>query len=112
MTRKIIGLFDTPTHAERARTEIMALKIPSLDVQVYDKAGFQLTGGTDTSTRGFWESFTNTIGFGPSNQALYQERVQRGGTIVSIRGEESRIESLGDMLNQCGAVDVARESAE
>lgn len=111
MTKKIIGLFNNPTQAEQARSEIMTLNIPSLDVQVYDKAGFQLTGGTDTSTRGFWESFTNTIGFGPSNQALYQERVQRGGTVVSIRGEDGRIESLGDILTRCGAVDVAREAA-
>ncbi|MBX3302744.1 MAG: hypothetical protein KF693_11070 [Nitrospira sp.] len=112
MTRKIIGLFDNPTQAEQARSEIMALNIPSLDVQVYDKAGFQLTGDTDTSTMGFWESFTNTIGFGPSNQALYQEGVQRGGTVVSVRSEESRIGKLGDILNRCGAVDVATGAAE
>jgi hypothetical protein len=29
----------------------MALNIPSIDVQVYDKASFQLTGGADTSTK-------------------------------------------------------------
>lgn len=53
MTSTIIGLFDNPAQAEQARSEIVALNIPSVDVQVYDNAGFQLTGGTDTSTRGF-----------------------------------------------------------
>jgi hypothetical protein len=111
MTKKIIGLFSNPSQAEQARSEIMALNLPSMDVQVYDKAGFLLTGGTDTSSRGFWETFTNTIGFGPSNQALYQESVQRGGTVVSTTGEDGSIEKLVDILHRCGAVDVATGGA-
>lgn len=112
MTSTIIGLFDTPAQAERARSEIMALNIPSTDVQVYDKAGFQLTGGTDTSARGFFESFAQTLGFGPSNQAMYQEGVRRGGTVVSVRAHDGRVEELADTLNRCGAVDIDRRAAE
>lgn len=78
MTSTIIGLFDNPAQAEQARSEIVALNIPSVDVQVYDNAGFQLTGGTDTSTRGFWKSLSETLAFGPANQAMYQEGVRRG----------------------------------
>ncbi|OQW33793.1 MAG: hypothetical protein A4E19_02795 [Nitrospira sp. SG-bin1] len=107
-----MGLFDSPAQAEQARTDIMALNIPSVDVQVYDKAGFQLTGGTDTSTKGFWESFSQTLGFGPSNQAMYQEGVQRGGTVVSVRVDESRMGEIADILNRCGAVDVDTKAAE
>lgn len=112
MTNTIIGLFDTPTQAEQARSEIMALRGPSVDIQVYDKAGFQLTGGTDTSTRGFWESLSQTLGFGPSNQAMYQEGIQRGGTVVSVRTDESRTEEIADILNRCGAVDIDTRAAE
>jgi hypothetical protein len=90
----------------------MALNSPSIDVQVYDKAGFQLTGGTDTSARGFWESFTQTLGFGPSNQAMYQEGVQRGGTVVSVSGDDSRVDQIADILNRCGAVDVDTRAEE
>jgi hypothetical protein len=112
MTSTIIGLFDNPAQAERARAEILSSNIPSIDTQVYDKAGFQLTGGTDTSARGFWDSFWNTIGFGPSNQAMYQEGVQRGGTIVSVKGDESRSDEIADILNRCGAVDLDTRAME
>jgi hypothetical protein len=112
MTSTLIGLFDTPAEAEQARSKIMASNVPSIDVQVYDKAGFQLTGGTDTSTRGFFESFAQTLGFGPSNQAMYQEGVQRGGTIVSVRTDDGRINEIADILNRCGAVDIDTRAAE
>jgi hypothetical protein len=112
MTSTIIGLFDNPTQAERARSEILSRNIPSIDTQVYDKAGFQLTGGTDTSARGFWDSFWNTLGFGPSNQAMYREGIQRGGTIVSVRGDDSRSDEIADILNRCGAVDLDTRAME
>jgi hypothetical protein len=112
MTSMIIGLFDTPAQAEQARSEIMALNIPSIDVQVYDKAGFQLTGGTDTSTKGFFDSFSQTLGFGPSNQAMYQEGVRRGGTVVSVRADDSQIDEIADTLNRSGAVDIDTRAAE
>ena len=112
MSSTLIGLFDNPTQAEQARSEIMALRIPSTDIQVYNKAGFQLTGGTDTSTVGFWKSLSETLGFGPSNQAMYQEGVHRGGTVVSVTGDESRIEDIADVLNRCGAVDIDARAAE
>jgi hypothetical protein len=112
MSSTLIGLFDNPTQAEQARSEIMALNSPSINVQVYDKAGFQLTGGTDTSTRGFWDSFTQTLGFGPSNQAMYQEGVQRGGTVVSVNGDDSRVDQIADILNRCGAVDIDTRAEE
>jgi hypothetical protein len=112
MTSTIIGLFDNPTQAEQARSEIVALSIPSVDVQVYDNAGFQLTGGTDTSTRGFWKSLSETLAFGPANQAMYQEGVRRGGTIVSVRADDGQIDNIADILNRCGAVDLDTRAAE
>jgi len=112
MTSTMIGLFDNPAQAEQARSEIMALNIPAIDIQVFDKAGFQLTGGTDTSTVGFWKSFTDTLGFGPSNQAMYQEGVRHGGTVVSVSGDSGRAEEIADILNRCGAVDIDTRAAE
>ena len=114
MASTLIGLFDGPAQAEQARSQVMALRIPDADIQVYDEAGFNLTGGTDTSTRGFWKSLSQTLLFGPSNQAMqqYQEGVRRGGTIVSVRAGESRIDEIADTLNRCGAVDIDRRTAE
>lgn len=112
MASTVIGLFDGSTQAEKARSEIMALQIPGLDIQVFDQAGFQLTGGTDTSTKGFWESLSQTLGFGPSNQAMYQEGVRRGGTVVSIRADDSQVDEIADRLDRCGAVDIEQRAAE
>lgn len=106
MDSTVIGLFENPTQAERARTEILALQIPTVDVQVYDRAGVQLTGGTDTSARGFWKSLAKTLGFGPSNQAMPAEGVQRGGTVVSVRAEDVVIGEITDILHRNGTVDV------
>lgn len=114
MASTVIGLFDGPAQAEQARSQVMALQIPDANIQVYDEAGFNLTGGTDTSTKGFWDSLSQTLLFGPSNQAIhqYQEGVRRGGTVVSVRAEESRIDEIADVLNRCGAVDVDQRAAE
>ena len=114
MASTIIGLFEGPTQAEQARSEVMALQIPNTEIQVYDEAGFNLTGGTDTSTKGFWESLSQTLLFGPSNQAMqqYQEGVRRGGTVVSVRADENRTDEIADILNQCGSVDIDERAAE
>jgi len=92
----------------------MALNIPDAYVQVYDQAGVQLTGGTDTSARGFWKSFAETLGFGPSNPAFmyYQEGIRRGGTVVYATATESRVDEIADLMNRNGAVDLEKREGE
>jgi hypothetical protein len=43
---------------------------------------------------------------------MYQEGVQRGGTIVSVRTDDGRINEIADILNRCGAVDIDTRAAE
>lgn len=99
MHRTVIGVFDNPIQAEQARSEILALHIPTIDVQVSDRGGVQLTGGTDTSTTGFWKSLSQTLGFGPSNQGMHSEGVQRGGTVVSVSAENADDMMIGEITN-------------
>lgn len=106
MDSTVTGVFDNPAQAERARTEILALQIPAIDVQVYDRAGVQISGGTDTSSRGFWKSLAMTLGFGPSNQAMHSEGVRRGGTVVSVRADEMVIGEITTILHRNGTVDL------
>ena len=62
MTSTLIGLFDTPAEAEQARSKIMASNVPSIDVQVYDKAGFQLTGGNGHFNKGIFRKLFTDLG--------------------------------------------------
>jgi len=113
MKSTVLGLFDDVSKAEQTRSEILALNISDAYVQVYDQAGVQLTGGTDTSARGFWKSFGETLGFGPSNPAfLYQEGIRRGGTVVYASVTESRTDEIADIMNRNGAVDIEMREAE
>jgi hypothetical protein len=62
--------------------------------------------------REFFDSFSQTLGFCPSNEAMYQEGVRRGGTVVSVRADDSQIDEIADTLNRSGAVDIDTRAAE
>lgn len=43
---------------------------------------------------------------------MYQEGVQRGGTIVSVNTDDGRIDDIADVLNRCGAKHIDKQAAQ
>jgi len=108
MPNTVRGFFRTVTHAEQTKSELETLKkIPALDIQVYDQPGFQPTARPDTSTRGLFESFKDSLGVGHSSQALCPEGVRRGGPVLDVKVDDRHIDAIVDVLDRCGAEDIS-----
>jgi len=112
MTNTVVGYFNDATSAERARSELAALDIPSSDIQVYDRSSSGVATESDTSEKGYWESFKEALGFGSSDEAYYQEGLRRGGTLVSVRADDSRIDRIAEIMGRNGAVDIDKQALQ
>jgi len=114
MTNTVVGFFEDAAKAERARSELVALDIPSADIQIYDRSSSGLTDAVESSPseKGYWESFKEALGFGSADEAYYQEGIKWGGTLVSVRADDSRIEAIADVMDRNGAVDIDKQSLQ
>ncbi len=108
MPNTVIGFFHTLAHAEQTKSEIATLKkIPTIDMQVYDQAGFHPTAHTDAATSGFFENLKDSLGLGPSSQALRPEGVRRGGPVLEVKVDDRHIDLIADVLDRYGAEDIS-----
>ncbi|MDK2741506.1 MAG: hypothetical protein H8K03_13715 [Nitrospira sp.] len=108
MPNTVRGFFHTLAHAEQTKFEIATLKqIPTIDMQVYDQTGVQLTAGTAASPNSSFESLKDSLGFGPLSLPLYPEGVRRGGPVLDIQADDRHIDAIADVLDRCGAEDIS-----
>ncbi|WP_234484333.1 YsnF/AvaK domain-containing protein [Noviherbaspirillum pedocola] len=129
MNQTVIGVFDTYSHAEQARQELIARGFSSNDVQVQahsadisDTTGTMGTTSTTSTTTtghdvGFMESVRNFFAdiFGPDHDEAghYSEAVRRGGAVVAVTvDDESRVQMAREALAAVGAVDIEKRVAE
>lgn len=106
MDSTVIGVFEDLVQTEQARSEIMALQIPTIDIEIYDRTGVQLMGGSEASTIDYWEKLYETLVFGPSNQTLDQDDARQGGTVMSVRANDSVMNEITDILHRNGTVNI------
>lgn len=124
MNQTVIGVFDTYTHAEQARQELIARGFSSNDVQVRahsaDIGDTTTTTGTTMDTGhdvGFMESVRNFFAdiFGPDHDEAghYSEAVRRGGAVVAVAvTDDARVQDAREALAAVGAVDIEKRVAE
>jgi uncharacterized protein (TIGR02271 family) len=116
MPKTIIGLFDDKTEAQQVRQDIVQMGIPRSETSIIENPG--PTGmGTHTqsgSEPSFWESLKEAFGFGVPEEegAYYAEGVRRGGTLVSVRAEDTFVDRVVDIMAQHGAVDIDERSTQ
>src|SRR5215204_2446388 len=103
MTHTLVGFFEDHARALQAQSEIIGIKIPESNVQVFDRSA---PTQSDENRAGWWESLKEAFGWGPDESNTYQEGLRRGGTLLTVRTEESNIDRVADVLNRSGAIDI------
>ncbi len=108
MANTVKGFFRTHKDAELAKGDIATLKkIPTLEIQVYEQAGFHPTTHTDMSTHGFFASLKHLLGIDPSSHTLGPEGVRRGGPVLDVKVDDSHVDAVADVLEQYGAEEIS-----
>jgi len=104
-----VGFFEDRALALRAQSEITRIGIDPSDFHLFDQSASERAGDEGP---GWWTTLKEAFGFGSDQPNPYQEGLRRGGTLVSVRAEESHIERVADILDRSGAIDIEERAAE
>ena len=121
MNQTVVGVFNSHEAAERAAETLanqgferrrMHVKSTGADSTgtVSDTTGTASQDGESTgvmaSIRHF---FAELFGDEDEQRASYAEAVRRGGAVLAVEVEDSRIDAARDALMQCGAIDIEEQ---
>ena len=109
MTHTVVGFFEDRDRALQAQSEIIRMGIVQSDIYLFDQSASERTGDEGP---GWWTGLKEAFGFGSDERNLYQEGLTRGGTLLSVRADESNVERVADILDRSGAIDIDERAAE
>ena len=106
--RSVTAFFDTSEAAEKAKQDLLGAGVPLADIRV---AGGEAPASEPAPhAHGFWESLKDF--FVPeADRHLYAEGLRRGGFAVSVNTDSAAYDSVIDLLDRDGAVDMEERSA-
>ncbi len=123
MAQTVIGIFDSPSEAQTAVTQLTNSGFTRSDIDIASRNTSTGTGSTTTDTT-YQEEDTDSIGdffkslFGAdddenySNSRRYSEVAKRG-TVVTVHAKSSEEASrAADILDQYGAVDIDERASQ
>ena len=126
MSTTLVGIFDDHTAAQKAVRALSQAGIKQGDISIARNEpagkGYTTYGGenskdytTGTSIGGKISNFFGSI-FGADTtddeRGVYAEAVRRGSTLVTVNTDDNLLEKAADVLNENGAVDVDRRTAQ
>ena len=125
MSKTLVGIFDDYAAAQKAVKQLSNAGIKQGDISIARNEGgkgYAIYGGanskdyeTGTSIGGKIANFFDGI-FGTDinddERGVYAESVRRGSNIVTVHTEDIMLDRTTDILNENGAVDVDRRSAQ
>ncbi|HJU04328.1 MAG TPA: YsnF/AvaK domain-containing protein [Nitrospiraceae bacterium] len=118
MSKTIVGLFDDKTEAQKVMQDVVQIGIPRTETAILDDPApaSGMAAGRSHSDRepGVWDSLKQALGFGLTEDESrdYLEGMRRGGTIVSVRADDTRVDRVLDIMEEHGAVDIEERSAQ
>ena len=104
----VTAFFDTREAANKAVDSLVAAGIPRDDVSM-TSAGAG-TAGTPESDKGFWESLKDLF-MPEEDRYAYAEGLRRGGTVVSVRTNETNYDRALEILDVEGSVNLDEREA-
>jgi uncharacterized protein (TIGR02271 family) len=108
MQHVVTGLFDTQSDAERARESLITAGVEPTQITLVP--GQEPTRPTQ-SEGGFWQTLKDMF-MPEEDRQTYAEGLRRGAVMVSVDTDETRIQSVEDVLERAGAIDLhERETA-
>lgn len=105
--RTLTALYDTSGAADAARNELLALGVPSADIDIRGaEAG---TAAAADQDRGFWASLADLF-MPDEDRHAYAEGLRRGGCLLTARVPQGLEDAALDALERSGPVDVDERS--
>jgi len=127
MATTLVGIFDDFAAAQTAVQQLTAAGVKQGAISIARNEGgkgYTTYGGENSKdyTTGtsigdgianFFDSLFGTdVNNDDDERGVYSESVRRGSTIVTVNAEDATVDRAADILNQSGAVDVDRRSAQ
>lgn len=113
MTQTVTALFDKPAEAQAAQTKLVAAGIPQSAIRLVPGAQTTRTTGSYDYQRdegGFWGALKNLF-MPEEDRYAYSEGLSRGGTLLIVSVEQGQIETVYDVVEQNGSVDLDQREA-
>ncbi|MCJ2009395.1 YsnF/AvaK domain-containing protein [Methylobacterium sp. J-092] len=114
MTQTITALFDRPAEAQAAQAKLLAAGIPQSAIKLVQGAQTARTSGSYDYRKdegGFWGSLKDFF-MPEEDRYAYSEGLSRGGTLLTVSVESTQTDTVYDILEQNGSIDLdQRESA-
>jgi uncharacterized protein (TIGR02271 family) len=100
---KVVAAFDNAEHAENAVRSLVSAGFPKQDISVLHND----TLGSETAVKqpGLWKRLLGSD-LEHHEASVYSDSVQKGGTIVSLRTPDHKVEEATDILHGHSPVDV------
>jgi uncharacterized protein (TIGR02271 family) len=112
----VVGLIESRSEAERVVHDLMSEGFPRDRIHVV--AGEAEPEGTESGFRGLLvklgllESQRKNLGLPAEHLGYYSEGVRRGGYLVTVEADESKLDQAVDVLEDHGAVNIEERATE
>lgn len=106
MSRTLTAMFDSHDDAQTAREALESAGLPARDIAIHREAGQARAEG-----HGLWAELLDM--FVPEeDRHAFHEGVRRGGTLVTARVEDDRVDTATGVLEGAGPVDLEERAAQ
>ena len=108
----LVGIFDDDAHAQQARQRLQQAGVPPhcihINAGVSERSESTSTAQPREEEGAISRFFSDMFGTNDEPDVHnYDEAVRRGNRVLSVQvADESRVEAISDLLEECGAVDV------
>jgi uncharacterized protein (TIGR02271 family) len=111
MAMVIMGLFEEQQEAVRAQAALQAIGIPLNQMGLVNRSGSDTTISSEES---WWDRLKDMLGFGVHQEDVpyYHEGLQRGGTLLTVRTDETRENEVAGIFADHNAVDIDTRAKE
>jgi len=111
MATIVTGLFDEQQQATQAQAALQRIGVPLNQMSLMNVTGSERSAGNGDN---WWERLKETLGFGIHHEDLpyYDEGLRRGGTLLTVKTDESREQEIAGIFADYNAVDIDTRANE
>lgn len=107
---KVVAVFDTDDHAQRAVTALKAAGFSTDDISVVNNDSLDDRGARVASESGFWHRlFGSDVDLHEAK--VYSHTVGKGGSVLSLRAPDTMVQRAVDILHTHNPIDVNQRAA-
>ncbi len=110
--RKIVAVFDAPTAAQTARTQLIEMGIPGDRITITDQSSLGERKVQTPAARGSFWAHVKEMFMPEHERHTYEESMRRGGCMLVATVPDDATEEVTACLERAGAVDLDEREAQ